>query len=355
MASRTTHSGASTPPLTGVDLLNEYADRFDTLFDASALPLITIGGTANAVTATLDPPLATAGLFVDGMKFEITWGAANTAGVTLALNGGSAIAVLDPAGTALAAGAIGSGLRSLLEYIGGAFRILSPLLTSLGGGSQRYYWQFTASGTWMKPAGLDDDAMVLVEAWGGGGGGNSGASGGGGGGGAYSSRWFRAADLASSISVTIGPGGAVNSRGGNTMFGALITAYNGGAGGSGGNGGGGGGELSQGGNGGASPGQPGAGGSISGGAGADTTPNAGTKGGHWGGGGGGSGTSSGAGGSGAGAVFGGGGGAGAGTGVSGGQSLNGGSGGTNGVAGTAPGGGGGRNAAGARGEVRVWI
>lgn len=353
MASRTTFSELSSPPVTGAALLEEYADRMKTLFDASALPLTSVAGTANAVTATLDPPLDGGGL-VDGMKFEITWAAANTGGVTLALNGGSPVSVLDASGAALAAGSVGSGLRSLLEYIGGAFRILSPLLTSLGGGTKRYFWQFTASGTWNKPAGLEPDAMVTIEGWGGGGGGGSGTGGaGGGGGGGYARREMRVADLPSSVAVTIGAGGSVNSRGGNTTFGSLLTAYNGGggAGTSGSSGGGGGGELGQGFN--ATTSTSGVdGGQIGGGRGAasSTAIRAADALSIWGGGGGGYSNSVAAGA----AVYGGGGGAGSG-GSSGGVSLRGGNGGASGAAGTAPGGGGGWNAAGARGEVRVWI
>jgi hypothetical protein len=354
MASRLTFSDLSTPPLPGggaSGLMRQYSERFKTLFDASALPLTAVGGTANAVTATLDPPLDGGGL-VDGMKFEITWGASNTAGVTLALNGGSALAVLDPAGSALIAGAIGSGLRSLLEYIGGAFRILSPLLSSLGGGSQRYYWQFTSSGTWTKPAGLDDDAMVTIEGWGGGGGGATGGLGqGGGGGGGYKRLIVRAGDLPSSVSVTIGAGGAIGSNGSNTTFGSLLTAYQG-VGATGVNGARGGGGLPN--------------GSLGAGIGAaQVAGNPGVAGGEpsleSGGGGGGSAANSAnsSGGAGGNALFGGGGGGGSRTGSGalgvGGTSVFGGNGGGQGVAGSAPGGGGGAGAAGARGEIRVWI
>lgn len=341
MVSRTTYSDLSTPPLTGLDLMDEYAERFKTLFDASALPLTSVGGTGNAVTATLDPALDGGGL-VDGMKFEITWGASNTAGVTLALNGAAAVPVLDPAGSALVASAIGSGLRSLLEYIGGAFRILSPLLTSLGGGSSRYYWQFTATGTWNKPSGLDDDTMVFVEAWGGGGGGSSGANQGGGGGGGWLGSWFRLADLPSSVSVTVGAGGAIAGNGGNSSFGTLLTSY--GGLGTGNSDGGRGGSAASGGLFGAGPG--GTGGAAGSPA---STEN--------GGGGGGSGQGVGTGGNGGQALRGGGGGGGrgpSGTGH-GGASVFGGNGGPQDTAGSIPGGGGGRNAVGARGEVRVWI
>ncbi|HUH38577.1 MAG TPA: tail fiber protein [Spongiibacteraceae bacterium] len=99
------------------------------------------------------------------------------------------------------------------------------------------YWQFTASGTWAKPAGLPDDAMVFVEAWGAGqsgGRGNTTATRTGGDGGRYVSAWFRAADLPASVAVTIGAGGAARTsngngnNGGTTTLGALLSAPGGG-------------------------------------------------------------------------------------------------------------------------------
>ena len=366
MVNRTTFSNLSTPPLPGggvSGLMQQYSERFKTLFDASALPLTTVAGTANAVTAALDPPLDGGGL-VDGMKFEITWGAANTAGVTLAINGGSALSVLNAAGGALVANDIGSGLRSLLEYIGGAFRVLSPLQSSLVGSTSRYFYQITASGTWTKPSGLPDDAQIIIEAWGGGAGGATTSPGPGGGGGCYAMRRMRAADVPSSVSVTIGPGGAVIADGTSTTFGSLVTARRGRTGNNStsGGGGGGGGEISD--PGAASGSTGGAGGAANGGKGGDgssTVSVSAQPGGSsfWGGGGGGGAASAtgASGGSGGSSVFGGGGGAAVGFAGNGsaGQSLFGGNGGGPGVAGSAPGGGGGRNAAGARGEVRVWI
>lgn len=344
MALRTTLSGSSPPPASGPDVLNEYAERIGTLFDASCLPLTAVGGTADAVTATLDPPLATAGVFVDGMKFTITWGATNTAGVTLAINGGAALPVLDAAGNALIPGAIKAGLRSQIEYVGGSFRILSSQ-GGAGGGSESYYWAFTANGTWTKPLGLDDDRMVTIEAWGGGGAGGvgSGARGGGGGGG-YSMRRVRAGDLPSSVAVTVGAGGLPGgSSSGNSTFGSILTAFGGANGANSAvNGGAGGGELERGS--GSTGGKIGGGGAM---ADAATT---------WGGAGGANADPNAAGKAGGGSVHGGGGGGGDGSTVgAGGRSLYGGDGGAAGVAGSAPGGGGGSKAAGARGEVRISI
>jgi len=183
MATRDTFSSASPPPVTGPDFADNLAAHIQRLYDASALPLTSVGGTGDAVTATLDPVL-TAGL-VEGMKFSITWANTNTGGMTLAINGGSPVAVLDSAGAAMVSGSAAGGTRALLEYVGGSFRVLG----GAGGGLMmpRYVWQFTASVTWTKPSGLDDDTMVFVEAWGGGGGG--GPSGAGGGGGGYTCGW----------------------------------------------------------------------------------------------------------------------------------------------------------------------
>lgn len=348
MASRSTFSDLTPPPLPGggaTGLMRQYSERFRTLFDASCLPLTAVAGTANAVTATLDPPLDPVGVLVDGMKFTLTWAAANTAGVTLAINGGAAIAVVGANGLALTAGAVGAGLRSLIEYIGGSFRILSPLLNSLTGGGERYFWQFTTNGTWNKPAGLDPDTMVFVEGWGAGGGGAASAAGGGGG--AYASRWMRAGDLPSAVAVTIGAGGSTSTNGaagGDSTFGSLLTAYGGGGAANGTNtGGGGGGALSAGLSASGQAGRLGGGQGVSGSSGNDATTENG--------GGSGAGASSFQGG---GSLRGGGGG-GAGPSGVGGVSIYGGAGGAANNAGVAPGGGGGRAAVGARGEIRVWI
>ena len=336
MADRTTYKSTSPGALTGDGLLDNIAAHIGTLYDNAAIKLTSVGGTANAVTATLDPVLDVGGL-KDGMKFTLTWAAANTGGVTLKINTGGAVAVLDKQGNALVAGAVASGLRSLIEYVGGSFRLLSAPLAGVGaGGGTRFRWLFTASGTWAKPSGLSDDTLVFAQVWAAGGGGQN-TAGGGGGGGAYKQGWFRLGDLPSSVAVTVGAGGPAQTAGGSSSFGTLITAYGGGSGGNAsGYGGGGGGLYATGGSGvntGAAP--------------AATDP--------WGGGGGAAqpGRDGGA------AVYGGGGGGSSG-GTSGGQSQFGGNGGGNNTAGSAPGGGGGGSGsgsggAGARGEVRIWI
>lgn len=362
MSVRTTYSHLSPAPVLGADFLEEYAARIKTLFDASALPLTSIGGTANDITATLDPVLDGGGL-IEGMKLTFTPPATNTDAMTLALNGGSPVALLDAAGSALVPGACVAGTRVLVEVVGSALRILAGG-TGSGFAAAPSYQAFTASGTWTKPAGYPDDHMVTIEMWGGGGGGSrkvSSLDGSGGGGGGYAEVRIRMADLPSSVTVTIGAGGLGRTGssgdggiGGNTTFGSICTAFGGGGGGTG-VGGGGGGSHAAGAVGstvaasiGGGPGGSGAAGVVPG-----TI---------WGGAGGGGGTYAGGD-----AIKGGAGGGGSGSSaVSGGISVFGGDGGDGGdasptpTAGQAPGGGGGggfnvNGADGARGEVRIWL
>ena len=94
---------------------------------------------------------------------------------------------------------------------------------------------FTSNGTWTKPSGATIVEVVCV---GGGGGGATGATavdannpgGSGGGGGARTIRVFRASDLTATVAVTIGNGGAANTAGQNTTFGAYLSGGGGGAG-----------------------------------------------------------------------------------------------------------------------------
>lgn len=335
MATRDTTKSTTPGAFTGDDFLDEVAANTKTLYDAAHFPLTSVGGTANAVTAVLDPDFDADGL-VDGMLFSLTWATANTGGMTLAINGGAAVPVLDAEGGALIAGAVASGLRSLVEYVGGNFRVLSPLLAGAAAGAWSYYIAITASQTWSKPAWLEDDQIITVEMWGGGAGGGNSALRGGGGGGGYVRRQFRAADVPSSVSISIGAGGAIGAQGGNTTFGALLTAYGGGT------------STSDKGGAGASPWAKGANDSTSSAAADPAT--------LWHGGNGAQYLAGNA--TGGRAIFGGGGGAAVASGggqTGAGVSIFGGNGGAVDTPGSAPGGGGGKQAVGARGEVRIWI
>lgn len=261
---------------------------------------------------------------------------------------------------------------------------------------------FTASGTWTKPAWVVDTDKIEVEIVAGGGGGSSTTYGGGGGGGCGLRYTILASEVGATASVTVGSGGGLNTAGGSSQFGSGPTVGGGGAGGheasgiAGGGGGGGGGGINASGTTGASTvsdngaaggngggllsGAGGAGGLASGtpsgsngvdnfngagggGGGADGTSVAhGGNGGNsiqgGGGGGGGAGADgefSAQGGDGGSSIFGGGGGGGGASGGAGGTSVFAGAGGSSGIGGTIPGGGGGRGAAGARGRVVVRV
>lgn len=105
---------------------------------------------------------------------------------------------------------------------------------------------FTASGTWTKPGWAGEVQTILIGGGGGGGSGRKGAAstaragGGGGAGGGGSKVSFRASDLTSTVSVTVGAGGtggasqATNSTdgsagtaGGNSSFGSYVYATGG--------------------------------------------------------------------------------------------------------------------------------
>lgn len=87
---------------------------------------------------------------------------------------------------------------------------------------------FTTSGTWTKDV---NTKYIIVEVVGGGGGGSTNASyggGGGGGAGGYARKYIDVSSI-SSVTVTIGSGGAAGVAGGTSYFGSYITCYGGGS------------------------------------------------------------------------------------------------------------------------------
>jgi len=380
-------------------------------------------GTSTAYAIAPSPAISA---YVTGQVFFFKATNANTTTTpTLAVNGLTAKTLVKPTAVALSVGDIPLNGFIQVIYDGTNFQIqsasnlplpaisssnINQVVTTTNGTSFSFgrnydYQAFTADGTWTKPTNMSGNELVVVEAWGAGGGGggcaSSGGAGGGaggGGGGAFVTWSFKAADLSSTVAVTIGTAGTAGSAGnnnggagGNTTFGSYLTAY-GGGGGSGANiagaafgGAGGGGGNGAAGSVGTQP-TGGAGGgfgggaantnstSSDGGAGGGTQATAGGSsynGGGGGGGGSGAGNQGGVGGNSIRGGAGGGGGSSVTGAKAGGTSISGGAGGSGGIgatvatAGTAPGGGGGgagdnstgvnrAGAAGARGECRVW-
>jgi hypothetical protein len=203
------------------------------------------GGTANAITATLNPvPAALAA----GLRVSVKIASANTGAATLNLNGLGAVAITRIGAAPLKANDLVPGIADL-EYDGTQWQLMS---ISPGSTPSRNIQAF-ASGTtiWTCPAGV---YWVKSRVWGAGGSGGSGngsnAAGGGGGSGGYSEGWF-AVVPGTNYTVVVGAGGAVVSTaaatgntGGSSSFGSFnsATGGNGGigsnaAGGNGGTGG----------------------------------------------------------------------------------------------------------------------
>lgn len=197
---------------TGPAVSSSIQEEVTELWNRSICTLTDIGGTGDAITADLEPAL-TSGL-VDGMAFWLTPTANNTGAATIAINGASAIDIVDVDGNPLISGGLVSGRRYLLAADGSDLRVIS------GGGSSGSSLRtiYTANDTWIKPDGLVR-VTVTVVAGGGAGGGVTGATtyGGGGGGGGAAETSVAAGDLASSVAITVGTGGAgsANANGGN--------------------------------------------------------------------------------------------------------------------------------------------
>jgi hypothetical protein len=93
--------------------MDAVQEEVGSLWDKAVITLSAVAGT-NTITATCAPAF-TAGL-VNGMMFILKPAATNTSTVTLNVNGGGAIAVVDAEGTALTAGALRINANYLLKY-----------------------------------------------------------------------------------------------------------------------------------------------------------------------------------------------------------------------------------------------
>lgn len=185
-------------------------------------------GTANALTATLDPVPAT---LPAGMLINVKVTSANTLAATLNVNGLGAKSITRIGGAALQPGDLVPGMATFL-YDGTNFQLLS-----LASQIVSNVVSLTTVGTssWTVPAGV---YRVKARVWAGGGGSggayNGGNSGGGGGGG-YA-EGFYAVTPGQVIPYTIGAGGTAGlatttptagGAGGSSSFGAFLSATGG--------------------------------------------------------------------------------------------------------------------------------
>jgi hypothetical protein len=217
----TTLYQASSAPSTngGALFLDQYFAFVRGLVDTAILRLVSVGGTADAITASAEPFEVPSTGLVTGMKFTLEPTADNTGAATLNIDGRGAESIVTGSGAALSAGDLASGTRYLLEFDGTDFVILNPVAAA-SQVVQRL--QFDATATWTND--LPATAVVVVELWGAGGGGGvtTGA-----GGGAYASQTFLASDLPPSVTITVPAGAAAGANGGAASFGTLLSAQGG--------------------------------------------------------------------------------------------------------------------------------
>lgn len=255
----------------------------------------TVGGTANALTLTLDPaPAAWSDLTGTPLRLKVA--TTNTGAATLAVNALATVAIKRLDGSALQAGDLRAGQIAEVAYDGTNAQLLTPPAAAP---AKVTYYETPGSYTFTVPPGV---YSLDVEVWGAGGGGggtgNSTLGGAGGGGAGGYSRKRVPTTPGQTYAITVGAGGAAGGQGGaggaggSSSFGSECSATGGGGGlqaggpGNGGQGGvGTGGDInSMGGNGSAgaqaSPGSGGPGGGApfggAGGGGAPGIPSGGT-------------------------------------------------------------------------------
>lgn len=140
---------SSTPgTISGDDFMDAVQEEISGLWNRSICTLTDVGGASNAITATLAPALTTG--LSDGMAFWLKPGATNSASVTIAINGATAVAITDIAGDPLLGGELITGRKYLLVADGGDLRIVA------GGASDSARLQvkrWTASGTFSNVVG----------------------------------------------------------------------------------------------------------------------------------------------------------------------------------------------------------
>lgn len=229
----------------GVDALDNanigaLLDAFEAAYRKQATNYVpTVGGTANALTAMLDPvPASYASL--TGTPFLVKIATTNTGAATINLNGLGAATIGRPDNTALQAGDLQAGRTVAMMFDGTFFQLLGLAASSAGRliGIQI----FTSSGTYTPTAGM---TFCIMEGVGGGGAGggatNPGAGnvslGAPGTAGTWGKARFTASTIGASKVVTIGAGGnaaagSAGANGGDTLVAGILQLPGGRGGGS---------------------------------------------------------------------------------------------------------------------------
>jgi len=186
------------------------------------------GGTANALTVTLNPAPANNAALI-GAPVHIKLAANATADATLAVNGLAALPLTYPVGGNLKYQQLRAGAIITVISDGTRYQVVSGAAVSQGDIAF-----LTTTGSFVVPDGVYELFVECVGAGGGGGGTGSANTGGGGGGGGGYCMGIIQVTPGQVIPYTIGNGGAGSSSngatGGSTSFGSFFTANGGGGG-----------------------------------------------------------------------------------------------------------------------------
>jgi hypothetical protein len=190
------------------------------------------GGTANAVTATVDtlPNLYT------GLEVTLLLTATNTGSASLNVNGSGAITILRndySGGNPTVAGDLPSGGAARLVYNGTNWLLMN--VPSIGTRGFRNMLSYAAGGTFTAPAGVTQVYVRMVGGGGGGGGSTSTSSAGGGGGGGGFAEGFVTVVPGTGYTIVCGAFGTASTgtggNGGTSSFGSVLSATGGQGGG----------------------------------------------------------------------------------------------------------------------------
>lgn len=192
------------------------------------------GGTANGLTLTPNPAFPDFAALI-GVPLRFLVATANTAAVTVNVNGLGNKDLTRPNGSPLRIGDLVPGQLPMIAYNGTAFHLLTPGASDANPTSTV---TFTSPGTsnWTVPNGIYKVFAEVIGAGGGGGGGSassSGFGGSGGGAGGSASRWCDVTP-GQVIAVTVGAGGVAGispstgaGAGGTSSFGSYCSATGG--------------------------------------------------------------------------------------------------------------------------------
>lgn len=121
----------------GITYTNDVDAEVENLWRVACTELVSLGGSANAITASSDSAVVAAiAAYARPMAFWLTPTSNNTAAVQINIDGVGLIDLDDQDGNALAANALVAGRRQMISFDGTVFRVFGGASSSGSGGTQ---------------------------------------------------------------------------------------------------------------------------------------------------------------------------------------------------------------------------